>query len=205
MASRDKMFNVNYRCAFADAPVTKVDIAAPAFSAISHKSSNIQITENGTKRAADRAALCLMEEAMKPERVRERISGTPDNEYFSVREKAGWKLIAVEWERLADDQPTGTEEVPYGMRVATDCQHLEYDPHEMAVLTLMMELIVQEHTFSQIAQELNKQGCHRRDGQAWTEISAFNLLPRLIEVGPRMFSTAEWVERRKRIYALLGK
>ena len=141
----------------------------------------------------------------KSERVRERISGIPGSDYFEVREKAGWKLIAVEWERMADDQPTEKEEIPYGMRVASDCQHLEYDPDEMAVLTLMMELILQEHGFGRIANELNEHGFRRRDSAQWTEISAFNMLPRLIEIGPRMFSTADWYERRKRIYQLLGR
>ncbi|HZU23574.1 MAG TPA: recombinase family protein [Terriglobales bacterium] len=137
--------------------------------------------------------------------MKDRISGVPDGEYFQVRQRAGWKLIAVEWERAADDAPAEKEEIPYGLRVAADCQHLEYDADEMAVLTLMMELIVQEHGFSRIASELNEHGFRRRDGAQWTEISAFNMLPRLIEIGPRMFPTADWQERRKRIYQLLGR
>ena len=115
----------------------------------------------------------------KTERVRERISGIPDDDYFEVRKRAGW--------------------------VASDCQHLEYDPDEMAVLTLMMELILQEQGFKHIASDLNQHGFRRRGGGEWNEVSAFNLLPRLIEVGPRMFSTAEWHERRKRIYELLER
>lgn len=142
---------------------------------------------------------------MSKERVREHIEGIPGGDYFEVRQRAGWKLIAVEWERVADDKPTPREDLPYGMRVASDCQHLEYEPHEMAVLTLMMELIVQEHGFARIARELNDHGFRRRDGADWTEISAFNLLPRLIEIGPRMFSTEDWHERRQRIYKLLGR
>ncbi|MBV8206470.1 MAG: recombinase family protein [Acidobacteria bacterium] len=138
------------------------------------------------------------------ERVRERLSGVPSSEYFEVRMRAGWNLVAVEWERMADDQPIPREEVPYGMRVAGDCQHLEYAPDEMAVLTLMMELILQEHGFGRIAMELNDHGFRRRNGVLWTEISAFNMLPRLIEIGPRMFSTTDWHERRDRIYKLLG-
>jgi len=141
----------------------------------------------------------------KPERIRERISGIPDTDYFEVRKRAGWKLIAVEWERAGDDRPATREEIPYGLRVANDCQHLEYDPDEMAVLTLMMELILQEQGFKHIASDLNQHGFRRRDGANWTEVSAFNLLPRLIEVGPRMFSTADWHERRKRIYELLER
>jgi len=141
---------------------------------------------------------------MARERVRERIGGMPTPDYFRVRADAGWKLVAVEWERESDSPPPGEEEVPYGMRVASDCAHLEYDTGEMAVMTLIMELIIQEHSFGRIAHELTRAGFRRRGGEQWTEISVFNLLPRMIEVGPRMFSTADWVERRRRIYALIG-
>jgi len=142
---------------------------------------------------------------MAKEKGRERVAGTPSPEYFKLRAEAGWKLVAVEWERDSDAPPPAEEEVPYGMRVASDCAHLEYDTAEMAVMTLIMELIIQEHTFGRIAQELNQAGFKRRSGEAWSPISVFNLLPRMIEVGPRMFSTSEWVDRRQRIYALLGK
>jgi len=86
------------------------------------------------------------------EHVKERIEGIPPSEYFQVRQQAGWRLVAVEWEResgAAGEAPT--EEVPYGLRVAGDCQHLEYEPNEMATLTLLMELIIQEHGFPQMA------------------------------------------------------
>ena len=138
------------------------------------------------------------------ERIRERISGTPGPDYFQLRMQSGWRLIAVEWERMADAEPVAQEEVPFGMRIAADCQHLEYDATEMAVLTLMMELILQEYSFARIAQALNEHGFRRRDDKPWTEISAFNLLPRLIEVGPRMFSTADWHERRQKVFKVLG-
>jgi len=42
-------------------------------------------------------------------------------------------------------------------KVAADCAHLVYDPNEMAVMMLMMELILQERGFAQIAAELNQQ------------------------------------------------
>ena len=142
---------------------------------------------------------------MAKEKVRERVAGTPSAEYFRLRAEAGWKLVAVEWERETEAPPPAEEEVPYGMRVGHDCSHLEYDPGEMAVMTLIMELIIQETTFSRIADELNRAGFRRRSGEQWSAISVFNLLPRMIEVGPRMFSTSEWVERRQRIYAVMGK
>jgi hypothetical protein len=33
----------------------------------------------------------------------------------------------------------------------------------------------------------------------WTPVSVFQMLPRLIEVGPKIFSTREWQERRENV------
>jgi len=33
----------------------------------------------------------------------------------------------------------------------------------------------------------------------WTPTAVFTLLPRLIEVGPQMFSSEEWIGRREKI------
>src|SRR5512142_517870 len=131
----------------------------------------------------------------KNERVRERISGVPNEQYFQVRQGAGWKLVAVEWERESSEH-IPEEEVPYGLKVAPDCVHLQYEPGEMAVLMLLMELIIQEFGFPRIAAELNQQGYRTLSGDPWNEVAVFNLLPRLIEVGPHMFSTADWIMRR---------
>jgi hypothetical protein len=115
----------------------------------------------------------------------------------------------VEWERTLDDseqQHVTPLEVPFGLRVAKDGSRLEEDPTEIEVLVLAMELAVREYPFGKIAEELNGRGYRRRDGSEWTEISVFNLLPRLIEVGPEMFSTDVWAARRKylsRLYSAM--
>ena len=140
----------------------------------------------------------------KSERVRERISGVPNEQYFQARQGAGWKLIAVEWERESAEAEPRKEEVPYGLKVATDCVHLQYEPGEMAVLMLLMELIIQEFRFPKIAAELNQQGYRTRNGDPWNEVAVFNLLPRLIEVGPHMFSTSEWMMRREKLQKFIG-
>jgi hypothetical protein len=36
------------------------------------------------------------------------------------------------------------------------------------------------------------------DGRPWSRVALFNMMPRLIEVGPRLFSTDEWVKVRQR-------
>lgn len=140
----------------------------------------------------------------KQERVREHIEGAPSEQYFQVRQSAGWKLIAVEWERESSEPRVPEEDVPYGLKVAPDCVHLQYEPREMAVLMLLMELIIQEFGFPRIAAELNQQGYRMRSNSPWNEVAVFNLLPRLIEVGPHMFSTSEWQMRREKLQKFIG-
>jgi len=91
------------------------------------------------------------------------------------------------------------EEIPYGLRVASDCTRLEENPSEREILVQMMELIVQDNSVSEVAKELTGKGLRTRGGQPWTPVAVFNMLPRLIEVGPKIFSSEEWEERRERV------
>jgi hypothetical protein len=50
-----------------------------------------------------------------------------------------------------------------------------------------------------VAEELNRQGHRTREGKAWTPAALFNLLPRMIEAGPRLFVSEEWTRRRRRL------
>ena len=139
----------------------------------------------------------------KTERVREILTEPLDPEYLKRRTEAGWRLVAVEWQRQLYDEAkrasTLTEDVPFGLRVAADCSHLEEDPTERQVLMLMMDLIVQDHPLSKVAEELNQQGFQTRQRSKWNPVAVFNMLPRLIEVGPRIFSSEEWVARKQRL------
>jgi len=63
----------------------------------------------------------------------------------------------------------------------------------------MMELLVQDFSYSSIVSDLNEKGFRQRDGSMWSRVAIFNMTPRLIEVGPRFFSASEWDERRLRI------
>jgi len=92
---------------------------------------------------------------MKHERVRDFLSAAPSADYFRQRSDQGWRLVAIEWVRGADRQPA-TEDVPFGLRVASDCQRLEENPDEMQVLLLMMETIVQDGPLSQAARTINE-------------------------------------------------
>ncbi len=137
-------------------------------------------------------------------RYRQPVAAIPTENELEARRREGWKLVAVEWERAADSGEVPQVEVPFGLRVASDCCHLEEDPTEMETLKMGMEMIISECPFSRIADELNRQGCHTREGASWTPVLVFNLLPRLIEVGPQIFPTDEWAERREKIFKRIG-
>jgi hypothetical protein len=138
------------------------------------------------------------------ERIREVVTGPVDMDQWKQKTDAGWQLVALEWRREIKGEETEhtiiMEEVPYGLRVASDCTRLEEDPDERNVLMQMMELIVQDLSVSEVASELNRKGLRTRRGSPWSPVHVFNMLPRLIEVGPKMFSTDEWEQRRERLF-----
>jgi hypothetical protein len=44
--------------------------------------------------------------------------------------------------------------------------------------------------------DLNEKGFRMRDGRPWSRIAVFNMIPRLIDVGPKFFNSEEWEKRR---------
>ncbi len=137
------------------------------------------------------------------ERVRDVVSGPFSPEVIQQRTAAGWQMVSIEWRRELPDSeapPEGgfSEAIPYGLRISEDCKRLEVDPDENQVLLLMMDLLAQDFSYSSIVSDLNEKGYRTRDGRPWSRISVFNMMPRLIEVGPRLFSSVEWEQRRKR-------
>ena len=139
----------------------------------------------------------------KVERMREAWSGPVTAEQLEQKAKAGWKLAAVEWVREEEAEekegPLLREHVPFGLQVAGDCVHLEENRAEREALLLMMERIVDDHPLSQVANELNRQGYRTRYGGEWNPVSVFHMLPRLIQVGPQIFTSEQWIARRSRI------
>lgn len=139
----------------------------------------------------------------KIERVRESWSRPITAEYLAQQASFGWKLVSVVWEREIEPDPDSPapreEDCPYGLRVAADGLHLEENTAELEVLLEIMEGIVQDRRISQIAQELNRRDFRTRNGSMWTPMAVFALLPRLIDVGPHMFNSAEWISRREKI------
>jgi hypothetical protein len=137
------------------------------------------------------------------ERIRDVISGPFSPEVIGQRTTAGWQLVSLEWRRELPESEAPTtgafaEDIPYGLRISDDCQRLEIDPTENRVLMLMMELLVQDFSYSSIVSDLNEKGFRMRDGRPWNRVALFNMTPRLIEVGPRLFSTEEWRKLRQR-------
>lgn len=138
----------------------------------------------------------------KTERVRQVVEGAVSEGDLKKQADKGWKLVALEWEREVEsaEGPLPVE-VPFGLRVAPETQGLEEDPRERETLFQMMELIVQEGSYSRIAEELNRRGLRTRQGVRWTPVSVFEMLPRLIEVGPHLFRSTEWEQRKQQSVA----
>ena len=141
----------------------------------------------------------------KVEWIREGISVWPNPEYIRAKESAGWRLVAVEWEREVETETAGQpssglpDEIPYGTRIASDCHHLEDNPTEMEALNLLAEMVVQDLSYKRMADTLNEHAFRTRDGKPWTALAVFKLTPRLIEVAPRILSGVEWENRKKQL------
>lgn len=139
------------------------------------------------------------------QRNRDLISGEVTLDYFMRKMAEGWNLAAVEWVREVQDQPGKSDEfqvtfqaedLPYGVQVAPDGLHLEQNPLERTVLLMILEKIVREKRITEIAFDLNATGLKTRRGMDWTPAEVFDLLPRLVEIGPKLLNSQEWRERR---------
>ena len=141
------------------------------------------------------------------ERIRDVISGPFSPEVIQQRTAAGWQMVSIEWRRELPDREAPTEgafreNIPYGLRISDDCQRLEVDPRENQVLMLMMDLLGQDFSYSSIVSDLNEKGFRMRNGGPWNRIAVFNMMPRLIEVGPRMFLSEDWKIRQEKLSRL---
>jgi hypothetical protein len=141
---------------------------------------------------------------------REALSSIPTAEDLRERQSAGWRPVAIEWEREIEVQLPGHAypaqvkgEIPFGLRIAADCRHLEDDPAEVEILRVLAEMVVQDLSFPRMAESLNQRGLHTRDGHPWTAIDVFQLTPRLIEVSPRILAGTEWESRKKQLTHVL--
>jgi hypothetical protein len=143
----------------------------------------------------------------KIDRIREKITILPTAQYLSKMHDAGWTLVALEWEREVEvfgeppesEPEPSAEEIPFGLRIAPDCRHLEDDPLEMQTLKFITEMIVQDVSFRSMADALNAREYRTRDGRPWNAASVFKLTPRLVEIAPRVLSGSEWESRKRQL------
>ena len=135
---------------------------------------------------------------MDVERARDLLSGAPAESYFQERIRAGWELVAVEWQRQVPGRVAAhTEETPFGLQVADDGWRLQDNDAERLALMRIMELVVKDMPLTQVAAELNQAGYRTRRQAEWTPGAVFDLLPRLIEAGPRLLTDSEYVARKR--------
>ena len=151
----------------------------------------------------------------RKERTHETVNGLPSLDLLTQRVQAGWKLVGLEWERdspagesAVTPQPTAartrwSEEIPYGLRVSDDCSRLEEAPAELEIITIALDMIVEDCPLSRVADELNTRGYRTRDDQPWGPGALFKLLPRMIQVGPQLFQSERWATRRQRLPKVL--
>jgi hypothetical protein len=141
----------------------------------------------------------------RTERIRQSASSQLTWDEIQKLQNEGWRLIALEWEREVSasektaDGEHDHEHPPFGLRVAQDCSTLVEDRSENDALIAMMELIIQDGPYSSVADELNRRGYRTREGLKWSPVSVFEMLPRLIDAGPRILSSENW-RRRKQEY-----
>jgi hypothetical protein len=137
------------------------------------------------------------------ERIKDVVSSPFSPDVIRQRTAAGWQMVSIEWRRELPDGEAPSdaafnEDIPYGLRISDDCKRLEPDPLEHKVLMEIMELLAQDFSYSVIVSTLNEKGFRQRDSRPWSRIAVFNMIPRLIEVGPKFFASDEWEQRRKR-------
>jgi hypothetical protein len=140
------------------------------------------------------------------QRSRDLVPGQLTLDYFIRKAAEGWSIAAVEWVREVDDTAAAKplevsvlhDEIPYGLRLASDGMHLEPNPLERTALLLILDKIVQEKRITQIAAELNTEGFRTREGIPWSASAVFDLLPRLIEAGPQLLKSSDWQQLREK-------
>lgn len=136
------------------------------------------------------------------ERVREALTELPTRDYLMRRIELGWRPVAIEWERDIHEEgreAAFSEEIPYGLKVSPDCSGLVENPAEREVIMAAIDMVVEDCPLSRVAAELNRRGYRTRAGRSWSPGDLFSLLPRMIQIGPKLFSSDQWMHRRERL------
>jgi hypothetical protein len=83
--------------------------------------------------------------------------------------------------------------------ISEDGSRLVENPSETKIVILALDMIVEDCPLSQVSTEMTRRGYRMRDGLPWTPAALFTLLPRMIQMGPRLFSSEEWMTRTQRL------
>jgi len=135
------------------------------------------------------------------ERVREAISGAPSEEYLERKAAEGWRMVAVEWERdTSDTEATEWTQTPFGLRTPDGTAQLAEHPEEARALEVMLGLVIDDrNSLDQVARELNRRGLRTRLGDDWSPSAVFQMLPRLVDVAPRIYASNAWLDTRREL------
>ena len=96
-------------------------------------------------------------EAPCPRNGREKFQSGLSLDDVERKQREGWLPVAIEWERESPGKPElahEREEIPFRARVSADGLHLEENLEEMKVMMSMIDLMMQDRSFLQIAQQL---------------------------------------------------
>ena len=139
------------------------------------------------------------------ERWREPISAIPTDDVLDAKAQQGWRPVAIEWVRdTAKPTESDRRPIPYGLRISPDCAHLEVDPIEREVMSLVVAMIAGDHPLSKIAAELNRRELRPREGSEWTQVALFKMMPRIVEFGPEILSAEEWSDSKREVLSAVS-
>ena len=148
----------------------------------------------------------LHKNGIMPTNFRDVVSQPLTVDYFHERLSQGWVITAVEWARPLDEGgdvlPPSMDEVPYGQRVAEDCGHLTEHARELEVIAFIYDGVVSGIRPAQIASNLNERSYRTRRGTLWTPTAVFELMPRIIELSPRLQRRPNWPGHRAQLTVL---
>jgi hypothetical protein len=136
-------------------------------------------------------------------RFRDDISQPVTVDYFHQRLSQGWVIKAVEWAKPSEQDDSASskdqEEVPYGQRISEDCGHLVEHPREIEVIGFIYDGIIAGERPTHIALALNERGYRTRRGSLWTAPAVYELMPRIIELSPRLQRRPDWPGHRSQL------
>lgn len=127
---------------------------------------------------------CRVGGAHAQKRTRETVGNLANPVYLMERATAGWRLRrwngSATFPRGSTNRAPGRKSCPTGCQISVDGARLVENPSEIKIVILSLDRVVEDCPLSQVSAELNRHGYRMRNGQPWTPIALFTLLPRMI-------------------------